>query len=147
MNCFRCNSETKVITTRRNHQGLRRRRECLKCTHRFTTQEVNTELWEIKPLSHDKKHKQILAIAESLISQHIRTGILFENVETDSDLDDIPEALMEEYRQAEDDFLLLAHAADTQFFSLAYLGTEYLIRCCEQFEELQIDQLIRLTEK
>jgi transcriptional regulator NrdR family protein len=147
MNCSSCNSETKVITTRRNHQGLRRRRECLKCTHRFTTVEVNLDKWETKPLSDDKRNKQILAKAEALVSQHIRIGILFENVETDSDLDDIPEALMEEYRQAEDDFLLLAHATDAQFFSLTYSGTQYLIRCCDQFEEIQIDQLIQLTEK
>lgn len=33
-------SDSKVIDTRHRRQGLRRRRECLKCGHRWTTWEI-----------------------------------------------------------------------------------------------------------
>lgn len=40
MNCPRCDSSTKTLETRRVPDGsLRRRRECSKCGHRFTTYE------------------------------------------------------------------------------------------------------------
>ncbi|AFY39873.1 ATP-cone domain protein [[Leptolyngbya] sp. PCC 7376] len=38
--CVICNGETKVIESRRLNNAKRRRRECLHCTHRFTTYET-----------------------------------------------------------------------------------------------------------
>lgn len=39
MHCPSCKSETQVIDTREADNGVRRRRACLKCQHRFTTYE------------------------------------------------------------------------------------------------------------
>ncbi len=42
MNCTECGFETKVIDSRMSlKRYLRRRRECLKCSHRFTTYEAH----------------------------------------------------------------------------------------------------------
>ena len=39
MNCPYCDSDTKVTDKRASPEGVRRRRECLKCKKRFTTYE------------------------------------------------------------------------------------------------------------
>ena len=39
MKCLYCSAKTKVTDKRDSHKGIRRRRECLKCKKRFTTQE------------------------------------------------------------------------------------------------------------
>ena len=39
MNCPFCGSATKVTNNRKSPEGIRRRRECLKCKKRFTTYE------------------------------------------------------------------------------------------------------------
>ena len=39
MNCPFCSSQTKVTNKRNSPEGVRRRRECLKCKKRFTTYE------------------------------------------------------------------------------------------------------------
>jgi hypothetical protein len=39
MNCMKCESDTKVIDSRPSKDGIRRRRVCKKCGHRFTTRE------------------------------------------------------------------------------------------------------------
>jgi hypothetical protein len=39
MNCIQCGSDTKVTDSRPSKDGIRRRRECKKCNHRFTTRE------------------------------------------------------------------------------------------------------------
>lgn len=43
MNCTTCYSDTKVIDSRIEEQGVRRRRECLACGARFTTMEVTMD--------------------------------------------------------------------------------------------------------
>jgi len=41
MNCPACNCKTKVVDSRRTPDGgTRRRRECTKCTHHFSTVEL-----------------------------------------------------------------------------------------------------------
>lgn len=47
MNCPDCGGMTKVIESRRNEDGMRRRRECLSCQLRLTTME--TVVWEDAP--------------------------------------------------------------------------------------------------
>ncbi len=50
MDCFYCGENTKVTDKRRSIEGVRRRRECLKCKKRFTTYEKVTknDLYVIK---------------------------------------------------------------------------------------------------
>lgn len=43
MKCSKCNGPSKVIDSRPNPKGYRKRRECLKCMARFTTQEIPLE--------------------------------------------------------------------------------------------------------
>ena len=51
MNCPYCTSEfSKVTNKRKSPEGIRRRRECLKCKKRFTTQEksIDSDFFVIK---------------------------------------------------------------------------------------------------
>jgi len=49
MKCVYCNKDTKVVDSRENLELVRRRRECLSCGERFTTQErANLDLRVIK---------------------------------------------------------------------------------------------------
>ncbi len=50
MKCPYCSSKTKVTNKRESPQGIRRRRECLKCKKRFTTYEKieNSDFYVIK---------------------------------------------------------------------------------------------------
>lgn len=43
MKCPKCNGPSKVMETRPNKRGYRKRRECLTCMARFTTQEIPIE--------------------------------------------------------------------------------------------------------
>lgn len=40
MECLKCRKPTKVLDSRIKQVGVWRRRECLKCHHRFTTMET-----------------------------------------------------------------------------------------------------------
>ena len=41
MNCTKCGKKTKVIDSRTTQKrGVKRRRECVRCKHRFTTHEM-----------------------------------------------------------------------------------------------------------
>ena len=40
MRCPECGEETEVVDSRKSHNTIRRRRECLNCGLRFTTYEV-----------------------------------------------------------------------------------------------------------
>lgn len=40
MMCPKCNSKSRVINSRPSNYGIYRRRQCLECGHRFSTQEV-----------------------------------------------------------------------------------------------------------
>ncbi len=50
MNCLFCGAETRVTDKRDSPEGVRRRRECLKCKKRFTTYEkvAKAEIYVIK---------------------------------------------------------------------------------------------------
>lgn len=51
MNCPQCLGDTKVTDSRDANLGVRRRRECLECAHRFSTYEIeSSDLEEIKEL-------------------------------------------------------------------------------------------------
>ena len=43
MECPICGGETKVIDSRPFYGAIKRRRECLCCSHRFTTEELGKE--------------------------------------------------------------------------------------------------------
>lgn len=45
MNCPICNGETKVKDSRPDEDSVRRRRECLVCQHRFSTVEIDVDLF------------------------------------------------------------------------------------------------------
>lgn len=46
MDCPFCCGATKVIDSRRETEGVRRRRECLDCGYRFTTMEFDYDLYK-----------------------------------------------------------------------------------------------------
>ena len=47
MNCPNCGSLTCVLDSRRINDATRRRRECIKCKHKFTTYEVNENRYSV----------------------------------------------------------------------------------------------------
>lgn len=46
MTCPKCNRKTKVIDSRTDEDSTDRRRECTLCGYRFTTVEVDKDLFE-----------------------------------------------------------------------------------------------------
>jgi transcriptional repressor NrdR len=52
MECPYCGGSTRVIDSRPIHEGIRRRRQCLECEHRFTTHERLAPV-ELKVLKAD----------------------------------------------------------------------------------------------
>ncbi len=71
MNCPKChNSETKVYDTRVTQNGkiTRRRRECLKCQHRFTT----IEEIKVLDLMVEKRNGQTVPFSEEKLEKGIR---------------------------------------------------------------------------
>lgn len=62
MNCPKCDSKTRVIETRRfSEEALRRRRECRKCKHRFTTEERQIV---IAPIDRKAVAEKVLELAK-----------------------------------------------------------------------------------
>lgn len=56
MTCPVCFEKTKVVDSRHHEDSVTRRRECLSCGHRFTTIEVDLDLFRKKGDSdHDKR--------------------------------------------------------------------------------------------
>lgn len=45
MKCLECQSRTEVLETNQRPIGTRRRRQCLECGYRFTTNEIPAEEW------------------------------------------------------------------------------------------------------
>jgi transcriptional repressor NrdR len=71
VNCPKChNSETKVYDTRVTQNGkiTRRRRECLKCQHRFTT----IEEVKVLDLMVEKRNGQTVPFSEEKLEKGIR---------------------------------------------------------------------------
>jgi transcriptional regulator NrdR family protein len=46
MLCPMCSGESKVINSRPSEDSVYRRRECLECSHRFSTVEIDMELYD-----------------------------------------------------------------------------------------------------
>lgn len=46
MTCPECNRKTHIVETRFDDDSVRRRRECRECGYRFTTLEVDKDLYE-----------------------------------------------------------------------------------------------------
>lgn len=46
MTCPICNGKTKVIDSRHEDDSTRRRRECVECGYRFSTTEVDSDLYQ-----------------------------------------------------------------------------------------------------
>ena len=44
--CPRCNGESKVIDSRDGETARRRRRECLRCKHRYSTYEIHANEYD-----------------------------------------------------------------------------------------------------
>jgi len=59
MTCPVCGGDTKINDSRSSGERLRRRRECLKCGHRFTTIEVDADYLE-----------KLEAIQKKAVSKH-----------------------------------------------------------------------------
>ena len=54
MTCSKCNGKTKVIDSRTDEDSTERRRECVECGYRFSTVEVDRDLYERLVKPHDK---------------------------------------------------------------------------------------------
>lgn len=61
MTCPECGSDTKVVDSRRSEDTVTRRRECLACGHRFTTMEVDLDVYyRCQPLDHNSLSEALL---------------------------------------------------------------------------------------
>ncbi len=57
MKCIYCSAETQVLDSRDSEHAIRRRRECTKCSRRFTTYErAETDLYVIKKDGRREKY-------------------------------------------------------------------------------------------
>ncbi len=57
MKCIYCGSETQVLDSRDSESAIRRRRECMKCSKRFTTYErTETDVFVIKKDGRREKY-------------------------------------------------------------------------------------------
>ena len=45
MTCPVCNGKTKILETRSDNESINRRRECLRCGYRFSTVEMDKDLY------------------------------------------------------------------------------------------------------
>ena len=58
MTCPKCYEKTKVIDSRSDEDSTERRRECLACGYRFSTIEVDKELYERMVKQNDKRQRE-----------------------------------------------------------------------------------------
>lgn len=57
MTCPKCNEKTKVIESITDEDSTIRRRECLACGYRFSTVEIDKDLYE-RMVRHDDKRQR-----------------------------------------------------------------------------------------
>ena len=122
MKCPYCGfEESKVIDSRPTDEGerIRRRRECLKCTKRFTTYEIIENL----PIIVIKKDKS----RESFDRQKLLTGILRACEKRPVSLDTIE-------RIIDDIELLIQNSLDREVDSIT-IG-EYAMRALKEIDEV-----------
>lgn len=58
MTCPKCYKKTKVIDSRSDEDSTERRRECLVCGYRFTTIEIDNDLYERMVKQNDKRQRE-----------------------------------------------------------------------------------------
>ena len=88
MRCEKCKAETVVKDSRPKDKSIRRRRECLRCGHRFFTMEVLEAKPDLKIVSKPTPKP---------VKRKARKP-RFEDLNFDSMTDEEIEAAMEEYR-------------------------------------------------
>ena len=57
MTCPKCNEKTKVIDSRSDEDSTERRHECLVCGYRFSTIEIDRDLYERLVKRNDKRQR------------------------------------------------------------------------------------------
>ena len=57
MTCPNCNNKTRVIDSTTDEDSTTRRRECMECGYRFSTVEIDKDLYERLVRRDDKKIK------------------------------------------------------------------------------------------
>lgn len=57
MTCPKCFEKTKVIDSRPDDDYVERRRECLECGYRFSTIEIDRDLYERTVKQNDKRQR------------------------------------------------------------------------------------------
>lgn len=106
MNCPVCNKQTKVVDTRlaNDGMGIRRRRECLDCTYRFSTVE-EVELMDLTVVkrdgrremyARDKMLKGVLRALEKRPYTDLKLKKLVHMIERDLQRLKVPEVTSEE---------------------------------------------------
>ena len=55
MTCPKCNEKTRVIDSTTDEDSTTRRRECVACGYRFSTIEIDKDLYERLVKHHDKR--------------------------------------------------------------------------------------------
>ena len=91
MNCPECNSSTKVIESRESSNSIRRRRECISCSERFTTHEkihitkitVVKRDWTKEDFSIEKLEKSIRIACTKRPIKDLEISRLIMDVEKD----------------------------------------------------------------
>lgn len=58
MTCPKCNESTKVIDSRTDEDSTERRRECVVCGFRFSTVEIDRDLYERMVRQNDKRQRK-----------------------------------------------------------------------------------------
>ena len=83
MNCPYCdNQESKVVDSRYIQDGIRRRRECLMCSLRFTTYEkVHTQLLNVTKRSNTKETFSVEKLTKSITTACKKRPISIEKIE------------------------------------------------------------------
>lgn len=72
MHCSKCGGDTKVIDSEEMGDQRKRRRECLKCTYRFTTVEIYGDGFEAwKKHTHDQLLRKLTKEILTKVTEHI----------------------------------------------------------------------------
>ena len=57
MTCPKCNGKTEIVDTRADDDAVKRRRQCLECGYRFSTIEIDKDLYERIIKEDDKRQR------------------------------------------------------------------------------------------
>lgn len=139
--CPQCGGDSKVVDSRRNRTGIRRRRECLKCAHRWRTLEIDINIYGIYRMTPTQ---HLPELAKNLVRQHLLMEHTFASIVTDAVFCDLPADLRADYHQAEAVFLAAAAKTGQRNFQLDYDGEPFTLQCDSDYEEVAIDLVIKL---